>query len=316
MAETEVSGQSPTGEEWIADVLCTREGTKVAFEVQLSSQTRAERDARQARYAASGIRACWLSRRLAGDPSHDVPDFLLIAHDNMPRVILSPKFTLPLDEFVRGTLCGALRWFQGEQGEHPLWLTAYEDCCRNCGTELLLVDGVNLFTPHARLVLVQARDFFDPNGLAAAVEELRRATPDLTPVGWVSERQVGPNHPDPDRAGIRVRHLRTRGEIEDAIRHMTRFIGGVDSDGSARPRSDYHFLGALCQHCGAAFDDMYALNAPESESARRVSFATRPVRLLPAARRELRGWTWYQPPGTCVEIRPMVEFVRPGQEAP
>lgn len=314
-AETEVAGKSPAGEEWIADVLCTKGSAKVAFEVQLSSQTRAERDARQAGYAASGIRTCWLSRRLAGDTSHEVPDFLLDSKGDTPRVRLSHHFALALDEFIREILHGALRWFEGESAEHSLWLTAYEDCCRNCGTMLLLVDGVDLFTPHARLVLVQAREFFDPAGLAAAVEELRHATPELTPVGWVSERRIGPNHPDPDRAGVRVRQLRTRGEIEDAIRHMTRFIGGVDFEGAAQPRTDYHFLGALCQHCGAAFDDMYALNAPESQSARRVSFATRPVRLLPAARRELHGWTWHQLPGTCVELRTATGRARnPGED--
>lgn len=37
---------TPAGEDWIADVLCTKGKEGVTFEVQLSQQTREERDAR------------------------------------------------------------------------------------------------------------------------------------------------------------------------------------------------------------------------------------------------------------------------------
>lgn len=302
IAETEVKGKSPNNEEWIADVLCMRGNTKVAFEVQLSSQTQAERDERQARYAASGVRACWLSRRLVGTPSRDVPDFTLIADSDPPRVVLSGSFTVSLDAFVHGTLGRSLRWFAGEPGDHPLWVSAYQDCCRSCGAELLLIDRADLFTPDTARYLSEIDELVDVHGLISVVEELRRSTPELTPVGWVSDRQVGANRPNPDCGTITMKRLRNRREIEDAIFHMTRFIAPDQPRPYNRSEANHRFVGATCQHCGAAFDAMYALNAEESRTSRRYSFATKPVRLLPSVRNYRQDWAWRQPPGTRIEL--------------
>lgn len=53
----------PTEADWRADVLAERGGQRVAFEAQWSRQTRAETEARQARYRAGG-RGCWFFRYL------------------------------------------------------------------------------------------------------------------------------------------------------------------------------------------------------------------------------------------------------------
>ncbi|WP_052659194.1 competence protein CoiA family protein [Pseudomonas sp. LFM046] len=57
---TKVRGQTPDGQEWIADVMATCATSRFVAEVQWSTQTDVERHARQKRYRASGIKALWL----------------------------------------------------------------------------------------------------------------------------------------------------------------------------------------------------------------------------------------------------------------
>ena len=60
---TEVSGESPDGEVWRADVLLVKDRWQVAVEVQWSSITEAEMRHRQRRYESSGVRCLWLLHR-------------------------------------------------------------------------------------------------------------------------------------------------------------------------------------------------------------------------------------------------------------
>jgi hypothetical protein len=59
-ANVEVPGAAPDGAEWVADVLAeAHDGSKVAFEIQFSSQHRDQFRKRSERYVKSDIRVCW-----------------------------------------------------------------------------------------------------------------------------------------------------------------------------------------------------------------------------------------------------------------
>lgn len=118
--ETESRGSTPTGEEWIADVLAKKGTARVAFEVQWSSQTAEETLRRQARYAASGVRALWLLRQRKFPCSRALPAFHLTVEDNA-AVVGIPLMAIqcggrewaqevPLEAFVTGALSRRLQW--------------------------------------------------------------------------------------------------------------------------------------------------------------------------------------------------------------
>jgi hypothetical protein len=104
-AQPEVAGDG-----WRADVLASREAGRVAFEVQWSRQDEPATRFRQERYAADGIRACWLYRGEAPAPSRELPVFELVPDDEqVARVRLSGR-SYSVRDFVRLLLAGHVRF--------------------------------------------------------------------------------------------------------------------------------------------------------------------------------------------------------------
>lgn len=120
-AELEAWGTDGAGAEWTADVLVfLADGTRVVFEVQLSSQHLDDFLARTERYRRSGVRCCWImserpvALRLTKALSYkniqhyrETGDFLCDCEEIVPFAVeLSGKDTypdvLPLIRFGRG----------------------------------------------------------------------------------------------------------------------------------------------------------------------------------------------------------------------
>lgn len=62
---------------WIADVLAERDGRRIAFEIQLSSQTDVNFARRQTRYEADGVECLWLVNPGNRRSAASVPHFIL-----------------------------------------------------------------------------------------------------------------------------------------------------------------------------------------------------------------------------------------------
>ena len=96
-----------------ADVLARKDGTQIAFEVQLSSQTLIDTEERQARYQRDNVRGVWLFRKLppGAAPRRDLPMFKL----SYPSVGAPLVENMPLRSFTAALLSeqvqsSATRW--------------------------------------------------------------------------------------------------------------------------------------------------------------------------------------------------------------
>lgn len=112
---TEYAGNTPDGEEWVADVFCEKGSAKLAFEVQWSHQTNNEYLRRTKKYTSSGIRCAWLFR-LKGNKEYYCGDFIEsyslpyfgFRHKDGDYVVA--RYDTPVADFVGGMLDGKLTW--------------------------------------------------------------------------------------------------------------------------------------------------------------------------------------------------------------
>ncbi|MDR6221415.1 hypothetical protein [Deinococcus soli (ex Cha et al. 2016)] len=155
-AELEVSGQTPAGARWRADVLCTRGDYRRAFEVQRSGITLATLHARQAIYKASGVRAFWLMRTHERTLARAQP-----WQQDTPAVYVTearrvPLLGLDLPAFTQAALRGRLTLFPALGQPVQLRLIAEPKRCFRCLEDFHLVQMVIVSSsqaPQGRLVV-------------------------------------------------------------------------------------------------------------------------------------------------------------------
>lgn len=100
------------GDGWVADVMATRDGVQVIFEVQWSRQSLAEYETRHRRYLEAGVAAvAWFARHTDGLPTSDktLPIFgLALSQDDTLLVNIGPN-SMPLSEAVERLLTRRLQ---------------------------------------------------------------------------------------------------------------------------------------------------------------------------------------------------------------
>ena len=90
-ARTEVSGTSPDGESWRADVFVEKDKRKGVVEIQWSGQSVKETLRRQKRYQDSGIGCIWILRQPGWPLTRNIPAACLAGNLEKGLTILIPK---------------------------------------------------------------------------------------------------------------------------------------------------------------------------------------------------------------------------------
>jgi competence protein CoiA len=155
----EQTGESPGFGAWTADVLATKVNRKVAFEVQWSSQDKAETQCRQARYKAAGVRGLWLFRQHDFPIDKDTPAFRLTLDEQTNQLMAQlpsssysewmrakdknePRYwqqSIELSKFVEGALTGRLRFAPALGAIKPVEIHTAPTMCWKCQKETRVV---------------------------------------------------------------------------------------------------------------------------------------------------------------------------------
>lgn len=188
-AHSEVRGQTPDGEPWIADVLAEKDGRRVAIEIQWSPQTSEETMRRQERYRSSGIRGLWLFRRPGFPITRDLPA-ACIGGDlengltaTLPR---SGQDPLPIKKFMNAAFERRLKFGLDPQvsADLEIW-TAMMDCW-SCGCETKILSHVRV------LVAGQSAHFgVDELGRLDLMDSLRPQLKSINELGLIKYRFSG-----------------------------------------------------------------------------------------------------------------------------
>lgn len=161
--DTEVSGRTPSGEQWVADVLATKGKSRIAIEVQWSRQDQEETKRRQERYRQSGVRGLWLLRHPTLLLEKDTPTFrlryneasqdfsvllpsqmfhpLMVGNHNKDDPMYWQQMT-GLAEFIAGSLNGRLKFAPSIGSTLPVSVSTAPVRCWKCKKETNIVISV------------------------------------------------------------------------------------------------------------------------------------------------------------------------------
>ncbi len=145
-AETEVAGTTAKGEQWRADVLAQKARSRVAIEIQWSSQTNEETLRRQARYAEAGVRCLWLFRHRDFPVSHDLPAIRVGGNPDEGFVAFIPtgsgEQSLPVQEFFDAVFNKRFRFGLPLGCNAAISVEAGPLPCYRCGAETRIITGI------------------------------------------------------------------------------------------------------------------------------------------------------------------------------
>ena len=152
-ADTEVTGITPAGEQWRADVLAQDDLRKVAVEIQWSGQTNDETWRRQERYKRCGIRGLWLFRRAGFPVTHSLPAVCVGGNvdDGFTALIADHsqisqwRQGMPLGAFIEAVFDGRFRFgLPPPNIEATVTILAAETTCWHCRTKARILTGIKL----------------------------------------------------------------------------------------------------------------------------------------------------------------------------
>jgi len=159
----EQAGETPSGEQWRADVLAVKNNTKIAFEIQWSRQDKIETGRRQKRYEEAGVRGLWFFRQKDFSVEKEIPSFRLVFEAEtksfriqLPSPYYAPEWagrgksdflfwkqSIPLPIFVEGALNGKLRFAPALGQKMPMEVSTVQIECWRCKKLTGVVNGLN-----------------------------------------------------------------------------------------------------------------------------------------------------------------------------
>lgn len=207
-ATTEITGVTPNGEEWRADVLCRSGHRSVAIEAQVSAQRDVEYLERQARYKCSGIRGLWLEARPhsyrtrfhsllpSTKATKDLPIFRLWSPAKSAALTPNDIYQVDIDgqhvmlqDFIIGCLRGDLKWI-GESDDQcgEFWIKKHN--CWRCRSYMLWTRRLNMGN-----YIYSIEEFWNNKEATDAYIRLRRKYPHVPPIEIRYSRSIERSRP-------------------------------------------------------------------------------------------------------------------------